>query len=343
MTTRRLPAEWEPQDAILLGWPHPDTDWKDSLEQIVPVFVEIARAITRFQSVIIPAPDTRIVENQLRQAGAVMDRVLLYPLKTDDTWARDFGPLTVQTESSLRLLDFSFNGWGNKFPAARDNRVTHRLAEAGCFGNTPLERIDMVLEGGSLESDGRGTLLTTARCLLEENRNPALTREKITETLLALLGAQRLLWLEHGHLEGDDTDAHIDTLVRMAPDNTLVFAQCDNPTDPHFDDLRTMEEELRKLRTLAEEPYRLLPLPWPSACYSEEGRRLPATYANYLILNDAVLVPTYRQPANDREALAVVQQAHPERQVIGIDCRPLIEQHGSLHCLTMQLPQGVLT
>ena len=200
----------------------------------------------------------------------------------------------------------------------------------------------LVLEGGSTESDGRGTILTTAECLLNPNRSPHLTQEEIEATLGASLGADRFLWLEHGFLAGDDTDSHVDTLARLCPDDTIVYVRCDDPGDEHHPALAAMEAELRGFRTREGKPYRLVPLPWPRPQTDSEGHRLPATYANFLVINGAVLVPTYGD-RSDAAALAAVGSAFPGREAIGIDCRPLILQHGSLHCVTMQLPKGVLS
>ena len=314
---RRLPAEWEPQDAVLLAWPHAGTDWAPVLKEACNTFDAIASTISLFQKVIIVRPDR-------------------YDVPTNDTWTRDYGPITVEEEGQPVLLDFTFNGWGGKYPADKDHAVTRNLHQQGAFGKTRLRSIDMVLEGGSIESDGEGTLLTTAKCLLNSNRNPRMTKEQVEERLSEELGVKRILWLEHGELAGDDTDAHIDTLARLCPNKTILYVSCNDPADEHYDELKAMERELESF-----EDYRLLPLPWPSARFDAEGNRLPATYANYLVINGAVLVPTYNDPA-DEHALEVVQKAFPDREIVGIDCRTLILQHGSLHCATMQIPAGVL-
>jgi agmatine deiminase len=314
---KRWPAEWEPQDAVLMAWPHENTDWAPMLEKAQKTFSEIIIAIERFERVILVRPDTCDV-------------------LPDDTWTRDFGPIIIEENGKPILLDFNFNGWGGKFPAEQDNAVSRSLHELGAFGTTALHSVDLVLEGGSIESDGEGTLLTTTECLLNSNRNPQLTKEQIEERLKAELGVHTILWLENGSLTGDDTDAHIDTLARLCPNKTIVHIACDDPMDEHYEDLKAMELELMRFPD-----YRLLPLPWPSAKYDAAGERLPATYANYLVINGAVLVPTYNDPA-DEPALEVVQKAFPDRKIIGIDCSTLIRQHGSLHCVTMQIPRGVL-
>ena len=337
----RFPAEWEPQDGVLLAWPHAESDWQPILAEIGAVFIELTRQITRFERVLIATPEPQSVREHLQHAGIDLDRVRIYHIPTDDTWCRDFGPLTVLSDGRPLLLDFSFNGWGGKFAAERDNRVSTRLHECGAFGSTPRETIDLILEGGSLESDGRGTLLTTSACLLNPNRNPQLDKTRIEAALATHFGIRKMLWLDHGHLAGDDTDAHIDTLARLCPNDSILYVQCNDPADEHYEELLKMEQQLRRLRNLVDEPFRLIPLPWPRACFDQEGQRLPATYANYLVINGAVLVPTYADPA-DAAALAAVAKAYPEREIIGVDCRPVIWQHGSLHCLSMQIPQGVL-
>ncbi len=339
--TRRLPAEWGEQDGVLLAWPHEQSDWHPWLAEVEPVFIDIARQVSLRERIVIIAPDEGTVRPKLEVAGARMENVRLFRIATNDTWARDFGPLTVLADEKPLLLDFGFNGWGLKFAADLDNLITRELHRSKAFGATPLETVGLILEGGSIESDGCGTILTTTACLLSPNRNPHLTGAEIERNLGCLFGADRLLWLENGHLAGDDTDSHVDTLARLCPNDTIVHIACDDPGDEHFPALAAMEEELRRFRTRDGRPYRLLPLPWPTARYDDEGQRLPATYANYLVINGAVLVPTYRDK-NDAAALDVVHAAFPEREVIGIDCSPLILQHGSLHCVTMQVPKGTV-
>jgi agmatine deiminase len=339
--TLRLPAEWEEQDGVLLAWPHPDSDWAPDLHLVEPVFAAIAASASRFEPVLIVAPTTGSIPEQLERAGAVLERIRIFEIPSNDTWARDFGPITVYDEGRPLLLDFGFNGWGLKFAADRDNLITRRLMEAGAFA--PVERRvqGLILEGGSIESDGTGTLLTTSECLLSPNRNPHLDIADLERELGRRLGADRILWLHHGYLTGDDTDSHIDTLARLCPDDTIVYVSCPDPADEHHAALNRMAEDLQGLRTREGAPYRLLALPWPQASIDPEGQRLPATYANFLVINGAVLVPTYADPA-DGAALAVIGRAFPGRSVIGIDCGALLLQHGSLHCVTMQLPKGTL-
>lgn len=341
MTTRRLPAEWEEQDGVLLAWPHSESDWAPYLERVEPVFCAIATTISRFEQVLIVAPEPTAVHARLAASGAVLDRVRIVRIPTNDTWSRDFGPITVRENGNPVLLDFGFNGWGLKFAANLDNQVTRLLSETGAFRAERRVR-GMILEGGSIESDGRGTLLTTTECLLNTNRNPHLSRQDIEQILTLEFGTDRVLWLDNGYLAGDDTDSHIDTLARLCPNDTILYVACDDVYDEHYPALTAMAAELAHFRTREGNPYRLIPLPWPAPCFDTEGQRLPATYANFLIVNGAVLVPTYGDPMDDA-ALSAVQLAFPEQTVIGIDCRPLILQHGSLHCVTMQLPRGTLT
>ena len=310
----RLPAEWEPQWGVQLTWPHAKTDWAPMLDEITATYHEIAREIAKRENLL-------IVEEP-----------------SNDTWARDHGFITLtDDEGHHRLLDFCFNGWGEKFPAELDNAINRRLYDEGKLEGEYADCLDFVLEGGSIESDGHGTVFTTTGCLLAPHRNQPLTKEEIENRLKRDLHAERILWIDHGNLTGDDTDGHIDTLVRICPDDTLLFMGCDNPDDEQYDELRLMEEQLKTFRTLEGKPYRLLKLPMPRPIYDGDDR-LPATYANFLVINDAVLCPTYAQPDLDAEALRIIGEAFPDREIVGIDCRSIIKQHGSLHCCTMQFP-----
>ncbi len=340
----RMPAEWEPQDGVLMAWPHEESDWAPYLRDTEAVFSDIICAVSRFEKVVLVVPPGRAaaVKSRLTSDGAVSDRLILFEVPGNDTWARDFGPIFILENDLPRLLDYGFNGWGLKFPADRDNRINRRLHALGAFGKIPMDTPGLILEGGSIETDGRGTLLTTSQCLLEPNRNPHLDRTGIESALGRRLGFDRFLWLESGFLEGDDTDAHIDTLARFGPGDTIVHIACDDPGDSHYPALTAMARELGDFRTRDGAPYRLIPLPCPGARTDDGGERLPATYANFLVINGAVLVPTYND-ARDRQALDTVASAFPEREIIGIDCSTLILQHGSLHCVTMQLPEGVLS
>ena len=364
--TYRLPAEWEPQDFVLLTWPNETTDWAPYLEEILQTVAEMVRAIARHEEVMLLSMSKTDVPDELRE----MPNVYVAELPNNDTWARDFGPIVLKStqpadsaaegessaddeeeEKDYLWLDFRFNGWGEKFQAAWDNMIPYKLwALYGFFEDADYEdHQDFVLEGGSIETDGRGTLFTTSQCLLAPHRNQPLTKEQIEEQLKRRLRVGRVVWLDYGNLVGDDTDGHIDTIVRCAPDDTLVYVGCDDATDEQYADFHALEEQLKALRTADGKPYRLLRLPMPGGIYEVEGdcvavqevqgERLPATYANFLVINGAVLVPTYDQSEKDAEALRVVQQAFPDREMIPIDARTIIRQHGSVHCLTMQVPR----
>lgn len=257
---------------------------------------------------------------------------------SNDTWARDHGFISlVDDQGGRRLLDFKFNGWGEKFPAKLDNAINRRLYDEGKISGEYIDCLDFVLEGGSIESDGKGTIFTTSGCLLAPHRNQPISQAEIEARLKQELCAERVIWIDHGHLTGDDTDGHIDTLVRICPDDTLLYIGCDDPEDEQYKDLRLMEEQLKTFRTLEGKPYRLVKLPMPRPILFE-GERLPATYANFLVINGAVLCPTYDQPDLDAEALRLIGEAFPDREIVGIDCQSIIKQHGSLHCCTMQYP-----
>ena len=337
----RFPAEWEPQAAILIAWPHAGTDWAARLADVETTYVALVQAITRFQRAVVCVADADLhahAEALLRANGVDMARVRFIVAAYDDTWLRDSGPISLHDGGGFRLLDFRFTAWGGKFEADQDDLLVEALAAQGVFGATPRQRIDFALEGGGIETDGAGTLLTTWHCLHE--RHPRASREELTAKLAGWLHQDRVLWLDHGALEGDDTDAHIDTLARFAPGEAIVFQACDDETDSHYADLKAMAGEIAALRTRGGQPYRLFPLPWARPIV-DEGRRLAASYANFLIINGAVLMPAYGDAADDAAA-AVLAQAFPGREIVQVPCRPLIWQNGSLHCITMQLPAGLL-
>ncbi len=338
-----LPPEWAPQQAVLLTWPHTESDWLPILEQVEPVFVAIGRAVTQHEELIVSClNDAHMehVESLLKQGGADMGRVRLYPVPSNDSWVRDHGPITVLRDGQRILLDYQFNGWGNKYEAGLDNRLSIRLHEMGAFDGLAMDTQTLILEGGSIEVDNRGTLLTTAECLLSPERNPQYSREELESLLKEQLGLERILWLEHGQLMGDDTDGHVDTLARFCDDHTIAYVSSDDEQDPHFASLKAMEQELQQFTDAEGKPYRLVPLPLPAAQYDEEGQRLPATYANFLIINGAVLLPTYADPL-DAVAIDRLAECFPGREIIAIDARPLIHQFGSIHCVTMQLPAAL--
>ena len=363
MTTDKytLPSEWHRQACVQLTWPHEDTDWRPYLDDITATFVQIAKAVAKYEPLIVAARYPKRVRDLLvgSLSDGEMSRVSIYECDNNDTWARDHAFITLipgnssmpgavsmsgarRTLSRLkcRLLDFRFNGWGGKFAADKDNRINRILYGKGAFrGRGELvDCDDFVLEGGSIESDGRGTVLTTSMCLMAPHRNQPMTQAEVERVLKERLCARKIVWLDHGQLIGDDTDGHIDTIVRVCPGNTLLYVGCDDVTDPQYADFKALEEQLRGVTDADGKPFRLLRLPMPDAVY-DDGDRLPATYANFLILNGAVIVPTYAQDMNDAKALGIVAQAFPGYDIIGIDSRTIVRQHGSIHCLTMQYPE----
>ncbi|HEY6545779.1 MAG TPA: agmatine deiminase family protein [Dokdonella sp.] len=336
-----LPAEWEPQAGVLIAWPHRGTDWAARLPRIERAYVGLASAIARFEPLLVCTADAPLRAHAaalLDRAGVDAARVRYVEVGYDDTWLRDSGPLTLHGPRGFELLDFRFTGWGGKFEGSRDDALITELVRQRVFTPAMHRRIDWALEGGAIESDGRGTLLTTWQCL--HQRHPHATRAEIEALLRDAFGAGRVLWLDSGYLQGDDTDAHIDTLARFAPGDAIVFQACDDPADPHHEELLRMRAEIEALRTLEDRPYALHALPWPGPIM-DEGRRLAASYANYLVVNGAVLMPSYDDPA-DARAAEVIAAAHPGREVVPVDARELIWQNGSVHCLTMQLPAGLL-
>ncbi|MEO7916355.1 MAG: agmatine deiminase family protein [Dokdonella sp.] len=337
----RLPAEWERQAGVLIAWPHADTDWAPRLTEVEATLVAVAIAIARFEIVLVCVADEALrihAHRQLLAAGIDESNLRYVEIGYDDTWLRDSGPITLIDGDDFVLTDFHFTGWGGKFEGGQDDQLVEGLSRLRIFRRAEHNRIDWALEGGAIESDGCGTILTTWKCLSQ--RHPDQSRTAMTAMLKSALHADRVLWLERGYLEGDDTDAHIDTLARFAPDDAIVYQACDDTTDSHHAELAAMAAELAELRTRDGKPYTLHALPWAEPII-DETRRLAASYANYLIVNGAVLVPAYGC-ASDAEAARIIGNAHPGREIVAVPCRPLIWQNGSLHCQTMQLPAGVI-
>ena len=336
-----LPPEWYPQSGVMLTWPHKNSDWIDLIDEVENCFILIANEILKEEKLIVVSKDPVSVSRKLD--SSLLNNLILVQLDANDTWARDHGALGVWINHLPVLYDFQFNGWGLKFPACLDNQLT-----SGMFGLNLFDRqvryknlLSFVLEGGSIETDGLGSILTTEQCLLSPNRNQALLKEEIEAYLIKVFGIQRVLWLKNGYLAGDDTDSHIDTLARFCNEKTIAYVKCEDPSDEHFQQLQRMEDELKAFTTLEGLPYNLVPLPMAVYVEDEQGFRLPATYANFLIINNKVLVPCYGTP-RDEIALRTLQQVFPERKMVGIDCSVLIKQHGSLHCVTMQFPNKFL-
>lgn len=335
-----LPAEWHPQSAIQLTWPDETTDWADILAEVEECYGNVAYEISVRQLLLIACRNPKKVHEKLAHCN--QRNLRLVELPVNDTWARDHGGITVFEDGKTIILDFTFNGWGMKFPAHEDNQITGRLFQRGVFNKEVALRNmkQFVLEGGSIESDGKGTILTTEECLLSPNRNAWMDKEAIEKLLKSTFGASRILWIKNGFLAGDDTDSHIDTLARFCSTDTIAYVKCDDKQDEHYAALKAMEHELKAFKTHDGAPYQLIPLPMAAPVF-DGADRLPATYANFLVINGAVLAPVYGTES-DQAALEQLKKAFPEREIIGIDCSALIKQHGSLHCISMQYPEGVV-
>lgn len=342
MSDIRFIAEWEPVEYVLLALPHKDTDWNYILPKALDQYKRIIKAMTdeKIKTVIL-CPDPSEAASLFNDCDR--DFIILVPMEYNDTWTRDYGMISVYRNERIRALDFGFNAWGLKFAADKDNLVNLHLEKGGFLQPlTYRNERDFILEGGSVDSDGKGTIMTTSRCLQSPNRNGGMTKAELNRELNSRLGAEHVLWLDHGALEGDDTDSHIDTLARLAPDDTIVFTGTRNFDDPMFESLLAMRAQLTLFRTAEGNPFNLVELPLPDPITDEDGNRLPATYANYLVVNNTIFMPTYSQPDKDELAMRTIRIAYPDCKVIGIDCRTLLLQHGSLHCATMQIPGGIL-
>ncbi|MFM7022579.1 MAG: agmatine deiminase family protein [Flavobacteriales bacterium] len=336
-TQNFFPPEWHQQSAIQLTWPHQDTDWADVWEEVLVCYKKIAFEIAKRQKLIIAAQNVEEVQGYVQHCN--LANIHIYQCDVNDTWARDHGGITILENGKPVILDFQFNGWGKKFAAEKDSAITQKLFDAKAFpANWDIKDLNhIVLEGGSLEVDGQGVLMTTSECLLEENRNPQWTINEIEKLLKELLHIEKVIWINHGYLAGDDTDSHIDTLARFCNENTIAYVKCDDPNDEHYSALSKMEEELQRATNLKGEKYNLVALPMADAAYDGDDR-LPATYANFLIMNDIVLFPVYNS-SKDAEAIKTMQGIFPDKEIIAIDSVVLIKQHGSIHCITMQYPE----
>ena len=333
-----MPAEWEPQSAIWLSWPHRQKTWPRNYTPIPAKFAEIAATISRYEPVrfnIAKALHATALR-QLNRAKADLSRIEIFAHSTDDAWCRDHGPIFVKNDRTgeVAVTDWQFNAWGGKYPKFKaDNAIPGKIA-----AKLKLRRFQnpMVLEGGSVEVNGEGLLLTTEACLLNKNRNPQLTREQIEQALRDFLGVHTIYWLGDG-IEGDDTDGHVDDLSRFFRSDGIVTAVESNPRDANYRALRENHERLKSLRTPDGKKFKLVELPMPRPCYRDK-QRLPATYANFLVLNGAVLMPAFRQPRRDREAAEVLANCFPGREIVPIDCLDLVLGRGTLHCISQQQP-----
>ena len=335
----RFPAEWEKQSAVLIAWPHKTGDFSDNLSAVEQSYSIIADTITQYQRLIIVCRDDA---HQQHIQGLISrsEDVDFIQATVNDIWVRDTVFLSVEKEGVLTHLNFHFNGWGEKYLHQNDNALNHKLLNAKPFKGVSHTDVDFILEGGSVESDGIDTILTTRQCLLNPNRNKGLSQADIEQQLLTHLGAKQVLWLDQENLSGDDTDAHIDTLARFCSATTIAYTSCDDKNGRHYASLKRMEAQLQAFRTQAGEPYQLIPLPLPQPITDEGGQPLPANYSNFLIINHAVMVPVYGD-AMDAVALERLAACFPQHEIIPTPCRPLVHQYGSLHCMTMQFPAGI--
>lgn len=343
---RFLAPEWFPQSGVELIWPTAETDWEYMLNEVTECYIRMAYEIARRERLLIVTSHKGATTRLLRERlpAEAMKNIWVADCPINDTWARDSGVITVCAPTGMELWDLGFNGWGGKFEAALDNRINRTLYHEGMIQGEYRGCKDFVLEGGSIETDGKGTLLTTESCLLTPTRNPGLGKADIELKLKRMFNLREVLWLKHGKLIGDDTDGHIDTLARLCPRGTIAYVECRDTADAHYRELSLMKEELEAFRQDSGEPYRLVALPLPAPIFDHDnGERLPATYANFLVLNDAVLVPAYGQPENDRAAAKAIADIYNEREIVSVPATALIRQHGSIHCCAMQLPAGVMT
>jgi agmatine/peptidylarginine deiminase len=340
MASIHFPAEWHPQSAIQLTWPHKKSDWAEILDEAIECYINISKQILKYTTLIIICPNIETAKKHF--TSKEQNSIIFTEIASNDTWTRDHGAISVFINDKPVIYDFCFNAWGLKFAANLDNQITSQMFAKNIFKPevTYQNHLNFILEGGAIESDGEGTLLTTSKCLLAPNRNQPKTKEEIDQYLKDIFGLKQILWLDNGYLAGDDTDNHIDTLARFCDINTIAYVKCDDENDEHFQELNRMEEELINFRTVEEKPYNLIELPMADPIF-EDGYRLPATYANFLIMDSAVLMPTYSSK-KDIIAKEQLQKAFPNKEIIGVDCRTLIKQHGSLHCITMQYPKGFL-
>ncbi|MBE0490752.1 MAG: agmatine deiminase family protein [Sulfurospirillum sp.] len=321
---KRLPSEWEKQSALMVVFPTSQLDWQHSLAQIQASYVAFINAIITYQPCFVLCDDTLHVSSFFTKNK----NLFFIDIQTNDTWIRDFGGIDFYENGSKKTYNFTFNAWGDKFMSNKDDAVTKQLFKRGILHGTLINE-SFVLEGGSIDSNGEGVILSTQKCLFNSNRNKHLTQTQITQKITSFFDAKKLIMLANGGLYGDDTDAHVDTLARFLDKETIAYVKCYDKNDAHFDDLEAMEQEL------SQTGFKLFPLPLPHAKFYN-NHRLPATYLNFVFINDALIVPTY-DDVHDASVLASLQLFFSQRVVIGIDAQIFIREHGSLHCSCMNI------
>jgi agmatine deiminase len=333
-----FPAEWHPHEATWLSFPHKEASWPGKIQTIFPYYIEFIKELTKGEKVCINVKDEAhraTVLAMLQEAAADLSRIELFIHPTNDAWCRDYGPafLINPTTRQKAVVDWDYNAWGGKYPPFDlDDIIPTRIAEH--YG-LPVFYPNIVMEGGSVELNGKGTLLTTKACLLNENRNPHLSQAQIDEYLCNFYGVEQILWLGDGII-GDDTDGHIDDLVRFVNEDTVVAVVESNKQDENYEILQENLKDLKTLRLLNGKPLNVVELPMPSPVVYED-QRLPASYANFYIANAAVIVPTFRCKEDDI-ALDILEKCFTDREVVGIDSTDMIWGLGSFHCLSQQEP-----
>lgn len=323
--------EWKRQFATIIAMPHKNSDWKPYIAEAQASISEIITQIARFQRVIVLYENERDIKKLRGQKN-----VILWRIRLNDSWCRDFAPLSVKKGGKIVLLDFIFNAWGAKYESALDNKAGAKIHKKlrknfeWRYGRVKLAQKNFILEGGSIDCNGK-TMLTTAQCLLSKNRND-LSKARLTQKLQKYFGVKRVIWLENGFLEGDDTDSHIDNLARFVDKKTIVYLKCEDRNDAHFSALEAMEAELKKKCG----DFKLVALPLPKAIFYD-GARLPASYVNFIFANGAIFVPIFGDENGDKKAIEIFKKIAKRREVVPIDSRVLIRQGGGLHCSTMNL------
>ena len=335
----RLPAEWEPQQAIIFSWPHNQETWPVQMKGVLSAYAQFIKEVSATQKVwVLVASDQMETEAKrfLIQKCILNNNVEFHVIPTYDAWVRDYGPISVYAKSKLQFTSWVFDGWGGKYDEqySLDSFVPQKISQTK---NIPMNEIDFILEGGSIDSNGEGCLLTTKDCLLNQNRNATFTQTQIESLLCEKLGVKKVIWLE-AEIKGDDTDGHVDDAARFVDARTIVCVCEDDPSDDNFEPTQSLFRQLSSMTDQNGRPFVVHKLPMPDPVLFDD-MRLPASYANFLITNDKVLVPIYDCP-QDQVALKILSELFHTRQVVGIDCRDIVYGLGAIHCLSMQVPQG---
>lgn len=310
----RVPAEWEEQKSIMVVFPTNQKDWQHSINDIQKSYTEFINVLRKFQKCIVICNNPDVLDKYFDS----FENMEIKQIETNDTWIRDFGPINVFIDGYLKSYNFKFNAWGGKFESTKDNSFNQTLLKKD------LLNIDFILEDGSIDCNGNGAMLSTARCIFNNNRNSTCKEQDIKDKIIKLFGLKKLIVLQNGALIGDDTDSHIDTLARFIDKETIAYIKCYDKNDIHFEELNKMEVELKKTN------FKLIALPLPSPKLFENSR-LPATYLNFVFINGALIVPTYND-VNDKKAIKILKSRVKNREIIGIDASIFIREHGSLHC-----------